>query len=240
MDEVTHPNMTDFEKELALHDYIVKTVEYDKSVLDSNELKKYIPENHSPYGPIILHKGVCEGYAKAMFVLLNKAGVQCEVVVGEGINSLGKSLGKGGHAWNIVKLDGEWYNLDVTWDDPGVNIDDSISYVYFNLTDEEIKRDHIRDERSLKEYPQCKGTKYSFINMSPDTNVKVSNKEELRKVLYDIVKNKKEIINIRFEGLKITMDELDKETWKIDGFPMKSSSYYMDGGYVKSIEYKFY
>lgn len=83
------------------------------------------------------HKAQCEGIAKAVKVLLNAVDVKCIVVIGNAVN--------GGvrvhHAWNIVNIDGEAYQLDVTWD-IGKNRSRRITYDYFNLTDDLMKLEH--------------------------------------------------------------------------------------------------
>ena len=132
LETIISPGMTELQKEKAIHDYIVNNTVYDIA----NYNKGTIPEeDYTDYGVLILGKAVCEGYAKAMFRLLNQAGVECQYVVG---------LGDGQpHAWNKVKIDGVFYNVDATFDDPvasdGSNI---LQYDYFNKTDAEFRKDH--------------------------------------------------------------------------------------------------
>lgn len=146
---VIKPGMTDFEKELALHDYIVNNCSYDSENLKAQTIP---PESHAVYGVLINQKAVCEGYAKAMKLLLDMAGVESMVVTG---NSMGQS-----HAWNLVKLDGKWYHTDATWDDPVMADGGQIrQYTYFNLTDSEIGRDHTWDKNA---YPVCDSEKYNY------------------------------------------------------------------------------
>ena len=66
----------------------------------------------------------------------------------------------GGHAWNAVKLDGEWYQVDVTWDDPIPDSPGNIQYGYFNITDEEMMKDH-----SYTWDYSATGTKYNYSRM---------------------------------------------------------------------------
>ncbi|ADQ05809.1 transglutaminase domain protein [Caldicellulosiruptor hydrothermalis 108] len=144
----------DYDKVLALHDYLILHTRYD--------IESYLNHSgpfdiHTAYGALINGLAVCDGYAKAMYVLLNTAGIETIVVYGEA----GDVASKVGHAWNMVKLDGDWYQLDVTWDDRdslgGVEID----YSYFNVTDDDISSDHWWD-RNL--YPTCTATNYKYGN----------------------------------------------------------------------------
>jgi hypothetical protein len=74
--------------------------------------------------------------------------------VGEGVPGIAD------HAWNIVKLDGEYYHVDATWDDISEE-KESIEVVYhhFNLNDEEMQKTHIWDK---SKYPPCTGIKYNY------------------------------------------------------------------------------
>lgn len=148
---VIRSGMSDYEKELALHDYIVNNTRYDYQ----NYLDGTIPDDsYWPYGILINNTGVCNGYAYTMKLLLNLVDIECMVISGE--------ANGGGHAWNIVKLGNEYYHLDVTWNDP-VNWyyygGDILSYDYFNITDEQMAKDHTWN-KSL--YPECNGVLYRY------------------------------------------------------------------------------
>lgn len=118
----------DFEKELYLHDYIVKNTQY--------EINKK-PLSNTAYGALVENKSACVGYAQAMKMLLNKADIQCITVCGEADD--GKRSEN--HMWNQVKLSGQWYNLDPTWDD-AVGETPTLTHKFFNLTDSELKKTH--------------------------------------------------------------------------------------------------
>ncbi|MCY6959148.1 transglutaminase domain-containing protein [Clostridium brassicae] len=150
--KIIKPNMSDYEKELAIHDYIANNSSYDKRIFTNN-----IPiESYTDYGILIKGVGVCSGYARAMYRLLNMAGVECLYVVGYGLDDSTSVP----HAWNMVKIEGEYYHLDVTWDDPIVSSGkDIVTYNYFNLTDEKMQLDHSWDS---KKYPKCTSTKYTY------------------------------------------------------------------------------
>jgi hypothetical protein len=128
---------TEFDRELALHDALVRACVYDETSKEKN----------TAYGALVLRRATCEGYAKAMMLLLQLQGMEAYVVTGNADNSAGFS---GGHAWNKVNVEGAWYYLDSTWDDPVTQDgEDTISHTYFNLTGAEMARSHeLNDTRN--------------------------------------------------------------------------------------------
>ncbi|MDE7131457.1 MAG: InlB B-repeat-containing protein, partial [Lachnospiraceae bacterium] len=97
--------MSDDMKATVLHDYLVINVEYDYD----NYLSGNIPgDSYNAYGTLVNGTAVCNGYALAYKYLLNRVGIECYMVTSRSMN----------HAWNMVKLDGEYYHVDTTWDDP--------------------------------------------------------------------------------------------------------------------------
>ncbi len=129
---------TDFEKELAIHNYIVTHVHFNHAELEDQ--RNTHQQNHNIIGPLIYGVGVCEGIAKSCQYLLQKVGVYCLLVKGKSWSFSGDI--PIGHAWNIVKLNGKYYHLDISHD-MCLSENSSIpNYTYFNLTDEEILCDH--------------------------------------------------------------------------------------------------
>lgn len=103
-DEIRFDGMTDFDKLLLAHDYIASHCAY-------YEVDDYYGDNlsYSAYGVIINQKAVCQGYSFAYEAILSRLGFDDVLfVISDSLN----------HVWNLVKLDGKWYNIDVTWDDP--------------------------------------------------------------------------------------------------------------------------
>ncbi|MCD1260158.1 Ig-like domain-containing protein [Paenibacillus athensensis] len=118
------PDMNDFEKEKAIHNWIVTNLAYDTSLVQ-----------HSAYAGLFgSKKTVCQGYALLTFKMLKEAGIENRIIEGKAGTTL--------HTWNLVKLDGKWYHLDTTWDDPVPDVAGRIIYDYFNLTDDQIKTVH--------------------------------------------------------------------------------------------------
>ena len=139
-------DMPDYMKELRIHDWLVNHNRY-------NTQDTSAAESHMAYSALVSGKPVCQGYAEACLVLFQAAGIPVTYVAGDGYDSEGNG---GSHAWNCVQIQGNWYNLDVTWDDP-INPDgsDSIRYDYFNVTDSQLGQDHTWDRSTA---PQCNAT----------------------------------------------------------------------------------
>ncbi|MEH6938322.1 transglutaminase domain-containing protein [Bacillus sp. JJ664] len=142
---------TNFDKVKYIHDYVVNLAHYDYE----NYLNDTVPmDSYSPYGILINKTGVCNGYALTMYFLLNYSGVKTEYVSGV--------VNGNGHAWNLVNLDGEYYYLDATWDDPPREYygKDVLSYDYFLVPGEVLARDH---EWNMSDYPSATSTKYNYL-----------------------------------------------------------------------------
>lgn len=113
-------NASEAEIELQIHDKLIDYVSYDRDILS-----KMIVEDlaHTAYGALVedsrglRRKAVCDGYAYAFQYLLSKAGIQSAVIVGKADFGGEDPLDEVYHAWNIVKLDGQWYETDCCWDD---------------------------------------------------------------------------------------------------------------------------
>ena len=128
-------NMTDLEKALKLHDYLVLNSKYDtaNSIPDLNG-------GSSAYDIMVAGNGVCQGYAQAYRYLLGKVGVNAIMVTSDEMV----------HAWNLVEIDGQWYHVDVTWDDPVPDSQGKVEHEYFMLSDSEIGK--VTETRKNKHY----------------------------------------------------------------------------------------
>lgn len=116
---------SDYDKAKTLHDRLCAATEY---VSASND--------QSAYGALVDGKAVCAGYAKAYQHLLLQVGIPAWFVRGSSINPNTKKSEN--HSWNLVKLDGQWYYTDVTWDDQRENT----YYTYFNITTQQLLQSH--------------------------------------------------------------------------------------------------
>jgi len=137
---------TEYERELALHDALVRLCDYTDTG----------PEIGTAYGALVEKKASCEGYAKAMLLLLELSGISSGVIIGEAVNPDGQP---GGHAWNKVFIEGAWYHLDATWNDPVSQEGPSasnISRAYFNLSDADMALTHANIKTKPGELPQSR------------------------------------------------------------------------------------
>ena len=161
--------LSEYEREKILHDNLLSACKYKSGVESSKDGWQYF----SAYGAIVTGEAVCEGYAKAMQILLSKAGIPCLTVRGE---SDGVS-----HMWNVVELNNEWYHLDATWDDN--DKDGFIIYEYFNLDSDNIKRTHkinadIETIRSGEKTDIGSKARYNFfVPLCTSMNMNYYNKE---------------------------------------------------------------
>ncbi len=133
--------MDDHEKVKAIHDYVVKHVSYDTSY-----------KAYTAYEALANRSAVCQGYTLLTYQLLKEAGIENHFVVGTGDGQP--------HAWNLVKIDNKWYHLDTTFDDPVPDEQGRVTYSYFNLSDEQIARNH---EWNRGDYPQATTNYYSTL-----------------------------------------------------------------------------
>ena len=118
-----------------VHDYLVDNIEYDTTISQKNI--------YNVYGALINGTAVCEGYARSFKYLMDELGIPCTLVIGQGTNSQGQTEN---HAWNYVQLNGNWYAIDCTWDDPVSTtgyVSQGSKYRYFLKGSNEFLQDHI-------------------------------------------------------------------------------------------------
>lgn len=141
LDELKYAS--DYDKVKGVYDFLINRTAYDLNYKGTT-LYEFFSDK----------RGVCEGYAKATQYILLKLGIDTIFVSGYTDES------DEGHAWNIVKVDGEYYQLDTTWGDPVYdNGEQRKNYNYYLITTEEILIDH-RFDRSL--YPECTATEKNY------------------------------------------------------------------------------
>lgn len=104
----------------AIHDKLIAMITYDDATLEKSAEESYTRTAHNAFGALVkndeglANTAVCDGYSLAYEYLLQQAGIEAAVIFGKAGNDT-SSLG--GHAWNIVNIDGRWYEVDCTWDD---------------------------------------------------------------------------------------------------------------------------
>ena len=140
--------LSDFQKEVFVHDFIINNVEYDHTLgNDGARLEPY-----TVYGVFVEKKAVCEGIAKAVKLLLNLLDVKCIVVDG--------TVDGHGHSWNMVKLEDFEYNLDVTFDMGLVVHKGFMRYDYFNFRNIDDPRRTLANKHTM---PVCTAIKNNYV-----------------------------------------------------------------------------
>ena len=159
--ESINDQMSDFEVVLRAYETLVNFVDYDTITLERQQKLTYEQRIDKPdpirtiYGVFVDRKAVCAGYARAMQFLLKIMGIESAYV------------SSGGHAWNLVKLEGDYYHLDVTWADgsntsPEKNAGDMIDYSFFCVTTEEILGLDAHQPTDTIQLPLCTATKCNY------------------------------------------------------------------------------
>lgn len=141
------PEGSDYDRVKYLHDQLILRSSFSLAG----------DHSHTSYGAIVDGSAQCEGYAFAMSYLCGRAGLDNYVVTGT--SAEGDS-----HAWNKVYADGEWYNVDCTWDDPILKREskDYIRHDYLFLSDAEIDNiSHFIDNSHFSPLP-CTATANNY------------------------------------------------------------------------------
>lgn len=145
-------NGSDYDKVKYVYEYVIRNTEYDLSA----------PDNQNIYSVLCGQRSVCQGYAKTVQLLLNRMGVECTLV-------LGYVDGGEGHAWNLVKVDGEYYYVDATWGDASYYSTTGevlpmdfmdVSYDYLCVTTKEMSKTHTVSEKVTM--PECSATQANY------------------------------------------------------------------------------
>ena len=187
LSEIIKTDMNNHEKVKAVHDYIISNSKYDENKL-----------LYSDYDLLTQGKSVCNGYALLTYNMLNKLNIPVKLVTGMANSEL--------HIWNMVKLDGYWFHLDTTWNDP-IPDKNIASYNYYMLTDNEISADHVIDENL--DLPAANKSYYDLLKELSYDKLLI----ELGLDIYDDVntaKNENELKNIltykiKYRPLKISV-----------------------------------
>ena len=118
--------MTDYQKALVMHDWLAYRTAYAYDRLQENANTK---DDFNAYGALVIQEAVCQGYAEAYSILMQRCGIECYVVTSAALN----------HAWNVVKIGGQYYNVDVTWDDPVYDQLGRVRHIYLLVDNATMK-----------------------------------------------------------------------------------------------------
>ncbi len=144
--EIITEEMSDYEKELAVHDWMIAWAEYDQAALSALPGAQPTPDSDNPYGFFTGRAAICTGYTSTFQLLMDLLDIECVTVEGTAYN------GTEDHAWNMVRLDGDWYCVVVTWDDPvsSTPVSPAAAHMYFNVTSDFMRQfGHQWDEEGV-------------------------------------------------------------------------------------------
>ena len=182
--EIISPGMSDFEKAIMIHDWITFNMDYAHG-------DKYNIKTHYIGGALTERYAVCSGYSYLFEEMSELAGLEVRCVEAYATD---ETVVPNSHAWNQVKIDGIWYNVDSSWDDPGdenkkFDNHSENSYRYFLISDERLNKDHgmyipaTETETCPWDYDYQKILKYAVESGLHDATGYSSNLIELNEVM---------------------------------------------------------
>lgn len=144
-------SMSDIEKALYVHDYLALNYKYDERIhsSDPNERSQSVFDIYNFFSQ---GTGVCQAYTTAYkYIMQYKLGIPSKIVISSSM----------GHAWNIIYINGNWYHVDVTWDDPTPDMEGTVNHNYFLMSDEAMLANDHHDWRiSDNKTYSCSDTSY--------------------------------------------------------------------------------
>ena len=209
---------TKLERERFIHKYLLENVRYKYNCSEDDF------ECHTIVGSFLYKQAVCDGISKAFKQLCDLARINCNVVFGDSWNEYEKPQK---HAWNMVKIDKDWYHIDVTWN---INLSQRVKYVrydYFNIRESDVIKDH----RNFDKLEICDSLKNNFFY---ENKCILNGRNELEKFLVDKlnnIKNNNASKNIYF---KLYLKENEDACSLISNAISKASikTFYFSTGYT--------
>ncbi|MBQ3418394.1 MAG: hypothetical protein IJH32_11275 [Ruminococcus sp.] len=185
-----------YERELKVHDDIIDMCQYQLEAASAGTSDGY-EKYYTVYGVLKENYAVCEGYARTFELLMNLLGVDCVGITGM---AGGEDKEEELHMWNAVKLSGDWYLVDATWDDQEdtfqrhdyfnvsteiMNLDHTPSKLFSELSDEEINGDETYSAVAMNMFvPECTQMAYNYI-VREYPHLKDYDAEDVIDALYD-------------------------------------------------------
>lgn len=175
LDKIITDGMTDYEKELAVYDWMTKNLSFDSGSLlvvpDTGE------DCDNPYGVLKYHNAVCVGYATTFRLFMQMMNIECMVVHDSYLS----------HSWDLVKLDGHWYHTDIYSDEGSGN------YLNFNVNDAVLSH---RQEWNRDFFPAADGIEYSYAYRNRE---KCKDIYEVPALLHTALDEQKGVVSFEFE-----------------------------------------
>lgn len=179
---------SDLEKARKVHDYMCRNIAYDYGGANTKDISRFISA-HNIIGVFAHQKAQCEGIAKAAKVLLNAVDVRCIVIFGQAKDTPGVMED---HCWNMVNIGGKPYHMDITFD-IGVGSADAISFDYYNITDSQIRKDHVFSTG----FPKCTEKQAGYFEQE---GLVFASKKMLRDYISRQVKNGAKMVYFKLAG----------------------------------------
>jgi len=185
---------SEFDTALAIDEYLCANVAYDYNYV-----------YYSAEGALLEGTGTCSAYTRAFELIGKECGLEVYRACGEATN-IG---GTGNHTWNAVKIDGNWYHIDSTWNDNG----SESNHMYFGLTDALISEDH-----TLEHYAQGKSCSCDRMDCNYFIHENMLEKLETYDINREpVLQTIPQTIQARFdEGITVYDEETDRELYLID------------------------
>lgn len=218
------PNATQFQKVLYIHDALANTTKYDKKAYTDKSMKGTEPP-FTAYGALVNKLAVCNGYALAANLLLQKVGIESIKVDG--------NAGGDEHAWNLVKVDGAYYYMDVTWDDSDrTDVGEQAIYQYFLVPSSSLATDHSWNTNGL---PKATSTRFSYLQSAyqlikaPDGMYMIEWQENRGK-------DNGKLFRVKWDGTGKTLLIRDSAFYPVIAGDWIYFSNYSDGGYLYKLK----
>lgn len=232
MPSIVTSSMSELQKVIAIHDWIVINMDYAiNDYLSGNVSKDY----HSAYGGLETGYVVCNGYVELFSMMAEQAGIETKKISGYGNIGLGDQH----HSWSQVKIDGKWYNLDLTWDDPtwrDKKHSDNLhnNYNFFLLSDTEFYKTH-RPYKEGEYYTEKPSTCTSSISIPDIIDASVTKRAVYFTDINDMARFKRDIqniakTNVEFFAVYCMNGDGEKNKRTIDSIVVKTLKPYENGG----------
>lgn len=190
IDEIITDDMSEYEKELAVYNWLFNYVQYDESEFSPMDDDEY-DYNYYPYGVFKYHSAICVGNATTFKLFMGMLDIDCKII---------HSTADGEHAWNMVCIEEEWYHVDLTFDS---GIKGKPMYNYFNVpTAFKIDDGY---EWDVEEYPEANSIKHTYIFRNHKT---ISSIEELPKLVKDTLDGKDSTLVVKSKEYYPAMEDL--------------------------------
>ncbi len=187
---------TEYEKIKTVYEILIRLLGYndDDNYYNNND------NNNNIQGALLYHQSVCVGYSRAMEYILHRMGIFC-IYEGGFVNpdaDLEAGEDDGPHAWNIVRIGDEYYNVDVTWGDVsdtgGNDPDQEVDYYYLCCTDADLG-ERVPDDGYV--VPACTDESYNYFRLN-GMYYDTFDYDEIHDVLMDAVRNDQDSISMKF------------------------------------------